>query len=89
MKQPGQDGSSEVGLKQACGGEGGKEGAESGVDLRGTGAGLAEGPRSSGELRSGAHSSEAESEAWALRQPRRMRTTVEPGTGLGRKRAQK
>ena len=32
MKQPGQDGSSEVGLKQACGGEGGKEGAESGVE---------------------------------------------------------
>ena len=58
MKQPGQDGSSEVELTQACGGEGGKEGAESGVDLRGAGARLAEGPRSSGELRSGAHNSD-------------------------------
>ena len=82
------DGSPEVGVKQACGGEGGEEGAESGVDLRDSGAGLAEGPGSSSEIRYGAHNSGAESEAWASRQPSRMRTMVEPGTGVGRKRAQ-
>ena len=45
MKRPGQDGSSEVGLKQASVGEGGEEGAESGVDLRGAGARLTQRPR--------------------------------------------
>ena len=84
MERPGQGDPLEVGVKQR--GEGGWEGAESGVDFRGAGAGLGEGPGSSRVLSSGAHNPGAGGERGGRghRDGPEGKMTVGPGRGVGK-----